>query len=156
MVSALRCLCFLALGAFTLALAACGGGGRSTAPGPFGPNPFVVQCDPQTNVQLASPVPGQSGVSTTIGSITIVANGNNNLLYTTYPQWYVTLIDNQGNTVNGGSLKLVPFPNGPHPYQSDFYYSSSIPTLPAGSSWSAGLVEAGQNCSPDFLGNFST
>ena len=156
MASPLPSLRLVALGAFTLALAACGGGGRSYAPGPGGPNPFVVQCDPQTQTQLANPQPGQFGVATNIGSVTIVANGNNNLLFSTYPQWLVTLVDNFGNTINGGPLNLVPFPNGPHPYQSDFYYSSSMPQLPAGRTWSAGLVESGQNCSPDFLGSFST
>jgi hypothetical protein len=156
MASPLPYLRFLALGAFTLALAACGGGGGTAAPGAFGPNPFVAQCDPGTQVQLANPQPGQFGVPTNIGSIVIVANGNNNALYSTYPQWFVILTDNFGNTINGGPLSLTSYPNGPHPYQSDFYYSSSIGNLPAGATWNAGLVSSNNNCSADPLGSFST
>jgi hypothetical protein len=145
-----------ALAAMTFALSACGGGGSSSPPvnNPFGPS--FAQCDPGTQVQLANPLPGQGGVSPTAGSITLVANGNNNTLYNTYQQWFVVLTDSFGNSYNGGPLQLVSFPNGPHPYNSDFYYSSSIQNLPSGRSWSAGLVYGNGNCSPAFLGNFST
>ena len=145
------------LAAITFALSACGGGGSSSPPvnNPFGPS--FAQCDPGTQVQLANPLPGQSGVSPGIGSVTIVANGNSNPLYNTYQQWSVVLTDSFGNTYNGGALQLVSDSNGPHPYTSDFYYSSSFQNLPPGRNWSAGLVFAnGGNCSPAFLGNFST
>lgn len=146
----------LAVAAITLALTACGGGGGSYSPAnPFNPNPFTAQCDPGTAVQLANPQPGQTA-SSTMGSVTIVASGNNNTLYNTYPQWSVVLTDNFGNQITGGSLSLVAFPNGPHPYQSDFYYSSSIPSLPTGRQWAAGLVNTASGCSPVFLGDFFT
>jgi hypothetical protein len=147
----------LFLAAITFALTACGGGGSSYSPAnPFNPNPFTAQCDPGTSVQLANPQPGQTGVSPTMGSVTIVASGNNNTLYATYPNWNVVLTDNFGNQFTGGSLNLVSYPSGPHPYQSDFYYSSSIPTLPTGRQWAAGLVNTASGCSPIFLGDFYT
>jgi hypothetical protein len=141
-----------------LALAACNGGGTSNNGtfSPFGPNPFTGQCDPGTQVQLANPQPGQTGVNPGIGSITIVANGNNNTLYNTYSQWNLILQDNFGNTVQGGQLNLTPYPNGPHPYASDFYYQSSIPSLPFGRNWNVGLVQSFSNCAPYSLFGFST
>ncbi|MGH7330671.1 MAG: hypothetical protein ACREJX_20160, partial [Polyangiaceae bacterium] len=131
----------LSLAVVTFALTACGGGGGGySSANPFNPNPFAgAQCDPGTAVQLANPQPGQT-VSPTMGSVTIVASGNNNTLYNTYTQWNVVLTDNFGNTINGGSLSLTSYPSGPHPYQSDFYYASSIPSLPTGRQWAAGLV----------------
>jgi len=148
----------LAVVASLLGLAACGGG--STNSGPFGtignPNTFSAVCDPGTQVQLASPTPGQTGVSSNIGSIIVVANGNANTLYNTYQSWNVILQDNFGNTVTGGPLSLVPFNSGPHPYGSDFYYSSSIPSLAPGRNWNVGLVQSFSNCSPYSLFGFST
>ena len=147
----------LILTAMTLSLAACSGGGNSYSPAnPSNPNPFSAQCDPGTAVQLANPQAGQMGVSPVQGSVTIVANGNNNTLYNSYSQWNIVLTDNFGNQMTGGPLSLTSYPNGPHPYQSDFYYASSIPTLPTGRQWAAGLVNTYSNCSPIFLGNFYT
>ena len=115
-----------------------------------------LTCNPGTQVQLASPTSNQTGVSPGIGSITIVANGNNNTLYSTYNQWQITLTDNFGGSVSGSQLSLVPDPSGPHPYPSDFYYSSSIGQLTAGRTWTVYLVENNNLCSPDSLGSFST
>jgi hypothetical protein len=157
MASPLPYLRVLAVGVFTLALAACGGGGGGGGfARPPGPNPSFAQCDPGTQVQLANPQPGQFGVPTNIGSIIVVANGNNNILFATYPQWFVVLFDNFGNSINGGPLNLTSDPSGPHPYPSDFYYSSSIGNLPPGTTWNAGLVNSNSNCAPDPLGSYST
>ena len=160
MARSLPTLQLLALSVAVLGLTACGAGyGSSNGNGsynPFGNNPFGVTCDPGTQVQLANPQPGQNGVPTNIGSITIVANGNANTLYNTYSSWNVTLTDNFGNTVTGGQLNLVPYPNGPHPFLQDFYYSSSIPTLPFARSWNAYLVQTYSNCAPYSLFGFST
>jgi hypothetical protein len=159
MARSLPTLQLLALSVAVLGLTACGAGGYSNNNGsynPIGNNGFGITCDPGTQVQLANPQPGQTGVPGNIGSITIVANGNANTLYNTFSSWNVILSDNFGNTVVGGQLNLVPFNNGPHPFPSDFYYSSSIQTLPSGRSWNAGLVQTFSNCAPYSLFGFST
>jgi hypothetical protein len=139
------------------ALTACGGGGLGSVIGGGNPiNGGGPICNAGTQVQLANPQPGQSGVSPTIGQITIVANGNSNTLYNTYGQWYLTLTDQFGNTITGGNLRLVSYQTGPHPYASDFYYASSIGQLPSGATWQVNLNDqsgAGGVCP---LNSFST
>ncbi len=113
-------------------------------------------CNTGTVVQLASPTQGQSGVSTSVGRVTIVASGNSNVLYSTYNQWNITLVDNTGQTWTGASLGLVADPGGPHPYPSDFFYGSTIPNLSSGRSYTASLAEPSGACQPVSLGSFST
>ncbi|HLI95551.1 MAG TPA: hypothetical protein VKT72_05605 [Candidatus Baltobacteraceae bacterium] len=139
-----------------LALTACGGGGLGSV---LGPNPINnVQCNPGTQVQLANPLPGQTGVSTNTSQITIVANGSNNFLYNSYSQWNVTLVPQYGGgpPIQGGPLSLVPDPNGPHPFSSDFYYNSNVGSLPSGVTWDVQLSEQFGNCLPVPLNTFST
>jgi hypothetical protein len=107
----------LSLAAAAIGLAACSGIGGGIFGGGGG-----NQCNLGTQVQLANPTAFQTNVNTNIGSITFVANGNNNNLYNTYGQYTITLRDNFGITYQGGQLQLVPDPSGPHPYPSDFYY----------------------------------
>ncbi len=141
----------LAAGLCLLASAGCTGVG-----GPGGIFGGLVACNPGTQVQLASPLPNQSGVQSNIGQITIVANGNSDTLFTTFAQWQFVLVDNFNNQMTGGSLNLVPDPSGPHPYSSDFYYQSSIPQLTAGRTWNVELTQNGNSCSPLSVGSFST
>ena len=142
-------LCPLLVLVAIASLAGCGSSGGSTS--------FVSSvCDAGTQVQLANPAPGQSGVSTTMGQVTLVANGNNNTLYNSYTQWHALLVDNFGNPISGGQLNLVSYPSGPHPFPSDFYYSSSMPTLTSGSTWSVYLSRTDGSCQPLFVGSFST
>ena len=136
------------------ALAACGGGGGGGSSGGFTPAGGNV-CDPGTDVQLANPAPLATGVPTNIGSITIVANGNSNQLYSSYQSWNVILQGNFGS-VNGGSLNLVSDPNGPHPFPSDFYFSSSVPALPGGQTFQVLLVNNTGFCGDAQIGSFST
>jgi hypothetical protein len=133
-----------------LGFAGCSSGGAST------PGHFQYPCNTGTQQQLANPTPNQTGVSTTSGNITVVAFGNNNLLYTTYAQWIVTLTDNTGMPWTGGPLKLVSDPSGPHPYPSDFYYASNIPMLNAGRTYQVFLSEPSATCTPVSVGSFST
>ena len=138
-----------------LALSGCGGGGGA---GNLLGN-GNIECNPGTQVQLANPAPNQTAVNPSIGSVTIVANGNNNVLYTSYQQWNILLIDTfTQQTVNGGQLNLVADPNGPHPYVSDFYYRASIPQIQSGQNWSVELVQSQSfaTCSPYPLNSFST
>lgn len=140
-----------AVAACCTALAACGGGGSSGST--FNPNNGT--CNPGTDVQISNPSPNSSGNSTTIGAVTIVANGNGNTLYNSYANWSVILQGNFSGTINGGQLTLVP-KNGTQPFPSDFYYSSSIPTLAGGDSYQVELVNNSGFCTPVTIGQFST
>ena len=107
-------------------------------------------------MQLANPVPGETGTPTNMGQIVIVANGNANNLYNTYGQWNLIVTDNFGNGITGSNLSAFAYPNGPHPYGSDFYYASSIPTLAPGRTYNVQLNWTASNCTPDPLNAFST
>ena len=134
-------------------LAACGGGGSTGGVVPGGG--FGNPCDPGTDVQLANPAPLATGVPTNIGAITIVANGNSNQLYSTYGSWEIVLQGNFSN-INGGQLSLVPRNNNPQPFPSDFYYSSSVPALPAGQTFQVLLLNNNGSCGDVQVGSFST
>lgn len=142
---------------FFIAQAAANGNGpmlcSSSGSPRIGP-PLV--CSTGTQTQLASPTLGQTGVSPNVGQVIAVANGNTNTLYNSYAQWQVTLVDNFGNPTTGGQLRLVSDPSGPHPYPSDFYYSSSMPQLATGRTFSAFLSLTNGSCSPVSLGSFSS
>lgn len=123
-----------------VALTACGSGGLGGSLGGLNPiNGGGPICNSGTQVQLANPQPFQTGVPGNIGQIIIVASGNNNNLYSTYNQWFLTLRDQYGDLITGSNLTLVPDPNGPHPYQSDYYYASNIGQLPSGATWQVNL-----------------
>ena len=140
--------------AASFALAACSGSGNGTAGNPFGNGPAA--CDPGTAVSDAQPRPNQSGVSITVGQIIIVANGSANTLHDNPTIWTITLADNLGGIITGTTLNPVPFPNGPHPYPSDFYYASNIPTLNPGRSYTVFLTRTDGTCSAVGVGSFST
>ena len=142
--------------ALALALTACSGSGGIGSIIGGGAN--ALQCDAGTRVQLANPQSFQSGVSSNVGQITIVADGNSNTLYNTYGQWNVVLTPAfSGYPIQGGSLTPVPYPNGPHPYASDYYYSSSVQGLTPGTNWNVSLQQnTGTPCTPIPLGSFST
>ena len=141
-----------------LALAACsGGGGGSGSSSPLPPGGYNGSCDPGTAVSLANPTPNSSGNSTTIGSIAIVANGNNNTLGTTYSGWTLVLQPNyNSNPVYSGSLNLVPkgASGWSAPYGSNYFYSASIPQLQFGTNYTVYLANNG--CNGVAIGNFST
>lgn len=144
--------------ACSASLAACSGSNGSNSYNPpynGGGSGYNQACNPGTSVQLANPLPQAFNVPTNVGTLTIVANGNTNPLYQSYNAWSIVL---QGyyNPINGGQLSLVPNQNGPHPYPSDFYCSSSLPTLPIGQNFSVGLVNNSAFCSPVIVGTFST
>lgn len=151
----------LFLSASLIAVAGCGGGGANsgTSPVPFGNGSGI--CDPGTNVSLAFPnnTPGNfpTGVSTGIGRVEIVANGNNNTLGQSYAQFDTILVPNFGGQVQGGFLTLTSDGGGPHPYTSDFYYNSAIGGLQSGVTYTVYLnVPSSANCVPVAIGQFST
>jgi len=86
-----------------------------------------------------------SGVNPNIGQITIVASGNNNYLGQNYQSFNITLVDGFGNQIPGGALQPVAYPNGPHPYASDYYYQSGIGSLQSNTTYTAELTLANYN-----------
>ena len=144
----IRFIRFFTLSACALGLASCsgaGGLGGLLGGGGIGGTLGNGSCDPGTQVQLANAVPFQSGVNPNIGQITIVASGNNNYLGGNYQTFNITLLDNFGNRIPGGGLQPVAYPNGPHPYDSDFYYQSSIGPLQYNSTYTAELTHVNYN-----------
>lgn len=144
------------LTASLIAVAGCSGGSGSSGTLPP-PNNFGV-CDPGTQVTLANPQSGQTGVSTGTNPILIVANGNNNTLFQSYTNFDLVLVDNiSGNRITSNALALTQG-NGYKPYTSDFYYSGSLPQgLNFGTNYSVYLNIFSSNCQQlPFLGSFST
>lgn len=149
-----------------LAVAGCSGGSSSATPG-NNPPPFFGNgaCDPGTAVSLAFPnnTNGNfpTGVSTTIGRVEVVASGSNNTLGNSYQYFDTILIPTNGFSqigpaITGGFLAPTSDNGGPHPYQSDFYYNSSIPTLQGGVTYVVQLNVPSSNCSPVTVGQFAT
>ncbi len=143
----------LSVAAFAV-LAACSGNGYNGGVLGNGTQP----CNPGTSVTIAQPYPsGATGVSTTIGQIIIVANGSTNTLHDNPSVWAIILNDTSaGALINGSTMNAVAFPQGPHPYPSDFYYGSNIPTLNAGHNYTALLTRTDGTCSAVAVGSFST
>jgi hypothetical protein len=136
-----------------LALAACSGGGGYG--GGIGNGPQA--CQPGTAVQLAQPLPNQTGVPVTIGQIIIVANGSTNTLHDNPSVWLVTLSDTAGDApIFGSALNPVPDPNGPHPFPSDFYYASNVTTLNSARNYNVFLGRTDGTCQAIQVGSFST
>lgn len=147
----IRSLRLLVFSGFALALASCSGAGGignilggigNIGGGGGGGGTFGTSCNPGTDVQLANPVPFQSGVNPNIGQIIIVANGNNNSLGQNYQSINITLIDGSGNQLPGGALQATAYPNGPHPYNSDYYYQSGFGPLQSNTTYTAELTLA--------------
>jgi hypothetical protein len=137
-----------------VALAGCGGGGSTL------PNSGSNQtCDPTaTGIQLARPTPGfpQNG-----NNIEIVVAGNSDQLAQFTNMFDLILRDNFGNEIDTGFLGSVADPNGPHPYQpgnpGDFFYQGALQgTLSFGRNYSVYLNAPNTNCTPGFVGSFST
>jgi hypothetical protein len=154
-----------ALLAVSLVVAAGCGGSSSSGTGtvPFFGNGI---CDPQTSVQLAFPnnTSGNgtpTGVSTTIGHVEIVAASNTTALGNSSASWDTILVPTNGisqigPSITGGFLTVAADPNGPHPFSTDFYWNSSIPTLQAGVLYIVQLNVPSSNCTPVTIGQFGT
>lgn len=139
----IRTLRFFVLCGTALALASCSGTGGLLGNGGIG-SIFGsgTSCNPGTDVQLANPLPFQTNVNPNIGQIVIVANGNNNALGQNYQSMNITLIDDFGNHIPGGALQPYSYPNGPHPYSSDYYYASAFSPLQTRMTYTAELTLA--------------
>lgn len=133
-------------------LTACGSGSNgSSLPSTFG------SCDPGTSVQLARPINGQTNVSTSQGSIEIVASNNNNTIGTNYAQFDLILQPQSGGfPTNSSNLTPVSDTSGPHPFTNDFFYAGNVPTLSFGTVYTVLLNEPSTNCQPVAIGSFST
>lgn len=140
----IRTLRFFALSGIALALASCSGAGGLLGNTGLGGGVFgsSTSCNPGTDVQLANPIPFQSGVNPNIGQIVIVANGNNNALAQNYQSLNITLIDSFGNRTSGGALQPADGRSYAHPYNSDYYYQSAFGPLQSGMTYTAELAVA--------------
>ena len=155
----------VAVCALTFGLAACSGSGSSNNGLPTGfPSGggigFGAQCNVGTQVQIARPFNGQTGVNSNLGSIEIVANGNASNLDQTFGQWNLVITPNPsslGQPFYSGNLTRTSDRSGPQPYPSDYYYVGSLASLPSGYNWNVGLQDNdGSGCQPVYVGSFST
>ena len=143
-----------ALAVASLVIAAgCGGGGSSSS---TLPNPGSNQiCDPNAaSIALARPTPGfgQNG-----NTIEIVSSTDQDQLHQFPNQFDLNLRDNFGNVLITGPLSLLPDNQGPHPYTNDFYYAGTLQgSLQPGLTYSVFLNAPNTNCTPGFIGSFST
>jgi hypothetical protein len=138
----IRALRFFVFSGLALALASCSGAGGLLGNSGLGGgvSGSSTTCNPGTDVQLANPLPFQTGVNPNIGQITIVANGNNNALAQNYQSLNITLIDSFGNRIPGNALQPADGRSYAHPYDSDFYYQSGFGPLQSGMTYTAELT----------------
>lgn len=130
----------------TLALYACGGGGAGSV---FNPNPSPgyttpPQCNIGASVTTSNPQSGAYGVPTSIGSIEIVTNGNNNAIAANPGAWTLGLSNGYASPAPlSGNLNVTSDPNGYHPFPSDYYFNESVPPLQAGQQYTVWVMPAG-------------
>ena len=139
--------------AFAFAVAGCAGGGSSSTI----PNPGSNQvCDPDAaGIQLARPTPGFA--QTSPNAVEIVANGNADQLGRFTSQFDLVLLDQFNAEIDTGFLSAVADPGGPHPYSSDFFYQGTANSaLQSGRTYRVFLNAPNTNCTPGFVGQFST
>jgi hypothetical protein len=132
--------------------AGCGGGGSSsTLPDP-GSNAI---CDSNAgSITVARPSAGfgQNG-----NAIEIVSSSSTDQLHGNPSAFDLNLRDNFGNVLITDPLSLVADNSGPHPYSTDFYYAANLQgTLLAGRTYNVFLNAPSTNCTPGFVGSFST
>jgi hypothetical protein len=142
----------LVVASIVVAAAGCGGGSsNSTLPNP-GSNAI---CDANAgSIAVARPSPGfgQNG-----NTIEIVSSSGSDDLHSFPNQFDLNLRDNFNNIIITGALTPVPDNTGPHPYTTDFYYQGTLQSpLQAGLTYSVFLNAPNTNCTPGFIGSFST
>ena len=135
-------------------LAGCAGGGGSTLPNPGS----TGVCDPTaTGIQLARPTPGFPSNG---NAIEIVVNGNGDQLGNPqFTSMFDLILRDQFNAeIDTGLLSAVADAGGPHPYSSDFFYAGNVPSnsILAGRTYNVYLNAPNTNCTPGFVGSFST
>ena len=140
----------------TLLLCACssGGGGGSSV---FNPNPIgFSQCNPGASVATTYPQSGSFGVSPNINNIEIALSNNNNPVWA--GGWTLALQSsyNSQPIPLGGNLNITSDPNGPKPFQNDFYMNQGVGGLQPGVQYGVFLEPLGGGCNPVQVGQFST
>ena len=134
--------------------AGCGGGGSSNSTIPGGGNTNNV-CDFNAqSIALARPTAGfgQNG-----NTIEIVSSTSSDDLHANPTAYDLNLRDNFNNLIITGPLSLVADPSGPHPYSNDFYYQGTLQSpLLSGRTYNVFLNAPNSNCTPGFVGSFST
>lgn len=143
-----------ALIATSLVIAAgCGGGGSSSSTLP-NPGSSAICDSNAASIALARPTPGfgQNG-----NTIEIVSSTDQDQLHGAPGAFDLNLRDNFGNVLITGPLGLLPDNQGPHPYTNDFYYAGTLQgSLQPGLTYSVFLNAPSTNCTPGFIGSFST
>ena len=139
-------------------LAGCAGGGSSTLPNAGS----TGICDPTaTGIQLARPTPGFPSNGNTIEIV--VAGSSDQLGNPQFTGMFDLILRDQFNAeIDTGFLFTVSDSNGPHPYAvnnpGDFYYGGNVPSnsILAGRTYNVYLNAPNTNCTPGFVGSFST
>jgi len=139
--------------ASVIGAAGCGGGGSSSSTLP-NPGSSAI-CDANAgSIAVARPSPG---FGTNGNTIEIVSSSSTDQLHQFPNQFDLNLRDNFGNVTVTGPLSLVADASGPHPYSSDFYYAGTLAnSLQPGLTYSVFLNAPNTNCTPGFIGSFST
>jgi hypothetical protein len=130
------------------AAAGCAGGSSSSLPNP---NSNAI-CDPDAgSISLArTPTAGQN-------TIEIVSSSQTDQLHGNPPQFDFNIRDNFGNVIISGPLSLVADTTGPHPYTNDFFYSGTLQSaVQGGVTYNVFLNAPNTQCTPGFIGSFST
>lgn len=133
-----------------LATNACSTGSN---PVPANPPGSLPPCNPQAAVQLSYPLSGSQGNSNTPGHVQIVINATKNVIPT---GWRVLLYDVYGNLAQGGFLTVAHNPTQFAPFQNNFYYNATAPTLFSNDIYKAYLNLTTSSCQPLLIGSFAT
>jgi hypothetical protein len=135
------------------AAAGCGGGGSSSSTLPNPGSNAICDSNAQS-ITLARPTAGfgQNG-----NTIEIVSSTDQDQLHGNPSAFDLNLRDNFNNVIITGPLSLVADSGGPHPYSNDFYYVGTLQTpLQGGLTYNVFLNAPSTNCTPGFVGSFST
>jgi hypothetical protein len=139
----------LVVASVMIAATGCGGGGSSsTLPNP-GSNAL---CDSNAQSISLARTPGAGS-----NTIEIVSSTDQDQLHGFPNQFDLNLRDNFNNVIITGALSLVADSSGPHPYTNDFFYSATLQNpVQGGVTYSVYLNAPSTNCTPGFVGSFST
>ncbi|MEA2786362.1 MAG: hypothetical protein QOF71_2466 [Candidatus Eremiobacteraeota bacterium] len=141
----------LVVASIVAAAAGCAGGSNSSLPN----SGSTAICDSNAgSITVARP---SAGFASNGNSVEIVSSSSTDDLHNNPGLFDLNLRDNFGNVIVSGFLSLVPDPSGPHPYSSDFFYQGNLSVaLQPGLTYQVFLNAPSTNCTPGFVGSFST
>jgi hypothetical protein len=142
---------YLVLLVLVVSVSACGGGS--------GGNYAVYPCAPGTNLYLARPRDGQSGVPAATTFIEIAGSGTNNNLYTAPQTFYLILVPQTGSSapLTTAPLHLVSDPLGPFQGPGVEYYAGTLNTPLSARQVYLVFFNGTSSCTPESpIGAFAT